>query len=688
MAAESGCDDRSEGHTAPCTPMRLVDPQLRDASATEPSEHEAHSPDQDEHGLVCGLAGWTPSWLQRFATVNTYTVLWGLLGMAEIAINSYLGAIINTLEKSFELTTTTSGVILAAFEVSMLVCTVVLNYLGSRGHKPRWVAAGAAVLGVACFSRLVLYLALGPGRRALALTREHGVLEDHLSTNSTAPAWQLCGAAAPAADCPRDSAADVTAAAADTLGTPALLLVASQLLMGAGASLPLSLGIAYMDDNAPRNKAPLLIAASQFVRMLGPTVGYLLASYSLSRFVAPGLTPLIDETDPRWIGAWWIGWAPLSALALLLAVPLMLFPREMPATRQRSSKSPRRVLERSLADFWKSTRRLLGNRLMMCNIFSSVLFMFGMSGSWAYMPKYMETHFQQSASTSSLVLGSFGLVSTALGLAASGVVIWWFQPRPRSLAAWNVVVELIDAFVRVGWAFIACEDDYMSGARSSDGRWNMTSDCNNACSCGPHVTFSPVCDEGSGDTYFSPCHAGCNDSYVINGTTVFGNCSCLPGSGTATAGPCPTDCASVFIAFLVTQSVLQCLEASGRAGNALLHFRCVDEIDKAQAVAFAEVMMTGFAYIPAPIIYGMIIDSSCLVWSETCGSRGNCWLYDMAHMRHAPNILAAGFLFSGTFLDIGVWYYAKDVRLYDEDENVGGGEDRDLKLSTLAAALS
>ncbi|XP_046981253.1 solute carrier organic anion transporter family member 74D-like isoform X2 [Schistocerca americana] len=614
MAAESGCDDRSEGHTAPRTPIPLVDPQLREASATEPSEHEAHSPDQDEHGLVCGLSGWTPSWLQRFATVNTYTVLWGLLGMAEIAINSYLAAIINTLEKSFELTTTTSGVILAAFEVSMLVCTVVLNYLGSRGYKPRWVAAGAAVLGIACFSRLVLYLALGPGQRALALTREHGVLEDHLSTNST--------------------------------------------------------------------------AASQFVRMLGPTVGYLLASYSLSRFVAPGLTPLIDETDPRWIGAWWIGWAPLSALALLLAVPLMLFPREMPATRQRSSKSPRRVLERSLADFWKSTRRLLGNRLMMCNTFSSVLFMFGMSGTWAYMPKYMETHFQQSASTSSLVLGSFGLVSTALGLAASGVVIWWFQPRPRSLAAWNVVVELIDAFVRVGWAFIACADDYMSGARSSDGRWNMTSDCNNACSCGPHVTFSPVCDEGSGDTYFSPCHAGCNDGYVINGTTVFGNCSCLPGSGTATAGPCPTDCASVFIAFLVTQSVLQCLEASGRAGNALLHFRCVDEIDKAQAVAFAEVMMTGFAYIPAPIIYGMIIDSSCLVWSETCGSRGNCWLYDMAHMRHAPNILAAGFLFSGTFLDIGVWYYAKDVRLYDEDENVGGGEDRDLKLSTLAAALS
>ncbi|XP_049762913.1 solute carrier organic anion transporter family member 74D-like isoform X3 [Schistocerca cancellata] len=537
MAAESGCDDRSEGHTAPRTPMLLVDPQLRDASATEPSEHEAHSPDQDEHGLVCGLAGWTPSWLQRFATVNTYTLLWGLLGMAEIAINSYLGAIINTLEKSFELTTTTS-------------------------------------------------------------------------------------------------------------------------------------------------------AASQFVRMLGPTVGYLLASYSLSRFVAPGLTPLIDETDPRWIGAWWIGWAPLSAFALLLAVPLMLFPREMPATRQRSSKSPRRVLERSLADFWKSTRRLLGNRLMMCNTFSSVLFMFGMSGSWAYMPKYMETHFQQSASTSSLVLGSFGLVSTALGLAASGVVIWRFQPRPRSLAAWNVVVELIDAFVRVSWAFIGCADDYISGVRTSNGRWNMTSDCNNACSCGPHVTFSPVCDEGSGDTYFSPCHAGCNDGYVINGTTVFGNCSCLPGSGTATAGPCPTDCASVFIAFLVTQSVLQCLEASGRAGNALLHFRCVDEIDKAQAVAFAEAMLTGLAYIPAPIIYGMIIDSSCWVWSETCGSRGNCWLYDMARMRHAPNILAAGFLFSGTFLDIGVWYYAKDVRLYDEGENVAGGEDRDLKLSTLAAALS
>ena len=45
----------------------------------------------------------------------------------------------------------------------------------------------------------------------------------------------------------------------------------------------------------------------QCLRMLGPTVGYLLASYALNKFVAPELTPSVDSNDPRWVGAWWYG---------------------------------------------------------------------------------------------------------------------------------------------------------------------------------------------------------------------------------------------------------------------------------------------------------------------------------------------------------------------------------------------
>jgi solute carrier organic anion transporter family, member 5A len=41
--------------------------------------------------------------------------------------------------------------------------------------------------------------------------------------------------------------------------------------------------------------------------MIGPTVGYLIASYALEIYVDPFLTPVITSKDQRWIGAWWLG---------------------------------------------------------------------------------------------------------------------------------------------------------------------------------------------------------------------------------------------------------------------------------------------------------------------------------------------------------------------------------------------
>lgn len=46
---------------------------------------------------------------------------------------------------------------------------------------------------------------------------------------------------------------------------------------------------------------------SYFLKMLGPAIGYALASFCLKIYVAPGMTPTITDRDPRWIGAWWLG---------------------------------------------------------------------------------------------------------------------------------------------------------------------------------------------------------------------------------------------------------------------------------------------------------------------------------------------------------------------------------------------
>lgn len=75
-----------------------------------------------------------------------------------------------------------------------------------------------------------------------------------------------------------------------------------------------------------------------------------------------------------------------------------------------------------------------------------------------------------------------------------------------------------------------------------------------------------------------------------------------------------------------------------------------------------------FALIPGPILYGYIIDSTCLKWNYKCGNRGNCQLYNQTTFRYYLNLTALSLTFIGVLFDALVWYHGKDVDLYGEKE--------------------
>lgn len=64
--------------------------------------------------------------------------------------------------------------------------------------------------------------------------------------------------------------------------------------------------------------------------MLGPAIGYGLASFCLKLYISPTLTPTIDNNDPRWLGAWWLGWIILALVIFIFASLLALFPKTLP----------------------------------------------------------------------------------------------------------------------------------------------------------------------------------------------------------------------------------------------------------------------------------------------------------------------------------------------------------------------
>lgn len=69
--------------------------------------------------------------------------------------------------------------------------------------------------------------------------------------------------------------------------------------------------------------------------MLGPVIGYSLASFCLKLYISPTLTPTVTTQDPRWLGAWWLGWAILGVPLFIFASFLALFPKELPRAHAR-----------------------------------------------------------------------------------------------------------------------------------------------------------------------------------------------------------------------------------------------------------------------------------------------------------------------------------------------------------------
>jgi hypothetical protein len=56
------------------------------------------------------------------------------------------------------------------------------------------------------------------------------------------------------------------------------------------------------------------------------------------------------------------------------------------------------------------------------------------------------------------------------------------------------------------------------------------------------------------------------------------------------------------------------------------------------------------------------------VWGENCGEKTNCLLYDTHAMRTNISAFVASFMFIGLIFDTLVWYYVKDLKIFDDEE--------------------
>lgn len=127
------------------------------------------------------------------------------------------------------------------------------------------------------------------------------------------------------------------------------------------------------------------------MRLLGPAAGYTLASYCLKIYISPELTPVITNKDPRWLGAWWMGWIVFGSILFIMSITTMMFPKELPRSAvrkrvlqekiKRGLKEPKtgevQDTKASLQDMVVTYKRVFHNKIYMLMHVAGVLHLFG-----------------------------------------------------------------------------------------------------------------------------------------------------------------------------------------------------------------------------------------------------------------------------------------------------------------------
>ncbi|XP_060066125.1 solute carrier organic anion transporter family member 4A1-like [Ylistrum balloti] len=606
---------------------------------TSEEEGRADSPrETDNTEIEAAACGWgfiTPSVCQKFRTPR-----WLLFTLCctcfvqNMAISGFVNVIISSIERRYELTSAESGLVASAYDISSAIMILPVSFLGGLGTKPRYIGLGFLLFGLSCVLFSFPHFLSG--------------LYDYGEDDGG-----LC--------IPGSSATSSCEDQTTSLSNYKYMFYAAMVLMGAGTAPLYTLGTAFLEESVPVRSASFYLGIYYGCSVLGPAMGYILGGLLLNIYVdfdtVDTASVTIDSTSSRFVGAWWVGFVVCGVLSVLISVPLSAFPAALPgsakylAERQTEVYKNKEVLPNDIgrnsrvSHIGKSLKILLTNpTYMFLNLASATdgILLVGLS---TFIPKFTEIQFGLPSSTAALYVGAVVVPGGAGGTLLGGYIIKRFNLRLKRIL--QTCMALVIGSLLFSLVFImSCPSVPFAGVNILYGSTDLqstsflgsfvTDTCQTNCGCSQEK-FSPICGQ-DGLTYFSPCHAGCQTIVNVGSDMQYSNCTCVENNATehdAEMHQCKSECNLPLFMVLFFAAVLLTFVSSIPYLTATI--RCVPPNERAFALGIELCITKSLGYIPGPILFGWLIDLSCLVWNSKCGEDGSCFFYDNDKMSN--NIL-------------------------------------------------
>ena len=588
-------------------------------------------------------------------------------------VSGYTPSILTALETRYGLSSTQVAIILSCYDIGGLIAAIPISYIGGSrtGHRPVWIGIAGLSMAFASLLWVIANFIGNPYRPEIGL---------HSESNPSSPAANTklnytlayCSSVTRFNETDYCETDDQVASDAFYAQVSLGLFIAAHTLSGAMAMAPMALGPSYMQDGFPSSSFAVYLGALYATTAVGPVLGFGLGAICQTIFVdfvfpkSSAISNVLSTSSPRWVGAWWLGYAILTVFLACSSIPFFFFPRTLqkPKSEKVDTRSPNSTVDSAAElvgddndddedndmvlpslneaprELLRDTWALLKNPIWILNNIVFIAVSSPVNGFVAYLKKYMESMFGYPAPTAALLMGGILVPAAALGVGLGGLLnkklglkFSLITARHLGFAALAGCALVVMMLVRCpSNAVVGIHNDYdyvPSGSLFLHSSSNMKitekpqikgldNVCNANCSCDPAL-YEPICGS-NGLTYFSGCYAGCPaPSHDSSTNKTFENCNCIVTTGNKSATEFgwanPGSCASCLTSaalFLAITFIATLSMALGHNGAMFMLLRSIPRSKRALSLGLHNVLFKIFAAVPAPLLFGSAVDSACI----------------------------------------------------------------------------